>query len=256
MYLVEEFANVAVFPHETSGCFNRTLIDPLALYAVHGDKLPSSHATNLPLVSSPSPSAYGAYVGPTQQVPPPRPQLAQRRKSNSYRKTIQVVSLSLPNQNKPSTSKASTHLEYKVITQIIVSLEVERCSGSIVAELVHQQVGFEVIRLDSKCFPILECESTTAIEFWKSNRRVIAASKTLYKKLTGSSTSLSNANDEIDLTHSDEEVNNPPQPKCCCLYENKKLDKILVCVEAIKNKVDLFAVISGVFECVICKDVM
>ena len=90
------------------------------------------------------------------------------------------------------------------------------------AELVHQQVGFEVVVLDSKCFPIIECESTTSMEFWKSNRRVLVASKALYKKLGGSSTSLSSTNDEIHLTHSDEEVTNPPQPKRCCLSENKK----------------------------------
>ena len=121
------------------------------------------------------------------------------------------------------------------------------------AELVYQQVGFEVVVLDSKCFPIIECESTTSMEFWKSNRRVLVASKALYQKLGGSSTSLSSTNDEIDLTHSDEEVTNLPQPKRCCLSKNKK---ILVCMEAIKSKVDLSDVISGVFECVICKDIL
>lgn len=31
VYFVNEFDNVAVFPHETSGCFNLSLIDPSAV---------------------------------------------------------------------------------------------------------------------------------------------------------------------------------------------------------------------------------
>ena len=75
----------------------------------------------------------------------------------------------------------------KVITQVVVSLKVGHCSPSLVAELVRQQVGFEVVLLDSKCFPILESETIAATDFWKSNRKVLAASKSLYVKLTGSS---------------------------------------------------------------------
>ena len=109
-------------------------------------------------------SSYGAYTGPTAKVPPPRTQVAQRRKSN-FRKTVALVSLTSPNPNKPSTSKSLSHLDYKVITQVVVSLEVGHCSPSLVAELVRQQVGFEVVLLDSKCFPILESETTAATDF-------------------------------------------------------------------------------------------
>lgn len=37
VYFVKEFDNVAVFPHETSGRFNQTLIDPMSVYEVHGE---------------------------------------------------------------------------------------------------------------------------------------------------------------------------------------------------------------------------
>lgn len=95
--------------------------------------------------------------------------------------------MSAPDTDKPSSSKCSLcPLEYQVITQLVVSIDSNRCSPSAVSEQVHQQIGFDVILLDSKCFPIMENDSTCAIDFWKSNRKVLAASKDLYTKLTGS----------------------------------------------------------------------
>ena len=224
------------------------------MYVVHGDEILGSQAPNTSVLHSVSPgvlSSYGAYTGPTANVPPPRTQVAQRRKSN-FRKTVALVSLTSPNPNKPSTSKSLSHLDYKVITQVVVSLEVGHCSPSLVAELVRQQVGFEVVLLDSKCFPILESETTAATDFWKSNRKVLAASKSLYVKLTGSSANPRRANSEI---YSDDDGSNPPQPKRCCLSETK-LDKILHTIETFQKRADLSDIFLGVFECVICKDTM
>ena len=252
IYLVNEFDNIAVFPSETSGRFNRSAIESSAIYIVHGDEISSISQANSPIASpSPvNPGAYGAYTGPTAFLPPPNMQAAKRRKS-TFNKTIALVSLNSPNPNKPSTSKASSHLDYKVVTQVIISLEIGHCSPSVVAESVRQQVGFEVVLLDSKCFPILETDSTTTTEFWKSNRKVLAASKSLYSKLMGSCAHPRHAaNDDL---HSDDEV---PRPKRCCLSENTKIDKILRCVENMKMKTDLSDSISGIFECVICKDIM
>lgn len=45
------------------------------------------------------------------------------------------------------------------------------------------QVGFEVILLDSKCFPLLE--STAGVEFWRTTGKNIAVSCTTYKTLAG-----------------------------------------------------------------------
>ena len=78
-------------------------------------------------------------------------------------KTVAVVSLFT--SNKTLISKDSTQLDYKVVTQVVVTLEAGHCSPVNVAELVCQQVGFEVILLDSKCFPVLESETTSGIDF-------------------------------------------------------------------------------------------
>ena len=247
IYLVKEFDNVAVFPHETSGRFNRTLIDPSAVYTVHGDEISGAHTT--PSSNPAVISSYGAYTGPTAHLPPSRIHTTQHRKSN-FRKTLPLVSLSAP--NKPSTSRASFNLDYKVITQVVVSLEMGHCSAAMIAELVRQQVGFEVILLDSKCFPLLESDATKSHDFWKSNRKVLAASRSLYVKLTGSDS----ANPKHADTPSDDDVGESPQPKRCCSSADRKLDKILLCVEGLKKNADLTNTISSAFECVICIDIM
>lgn len=75
LYLVKEFENVAVFPHETSGRFNRSLIDPTAVYMVHGDDLCHGHGSDTGTPSSSS-TPFGAYTGLTQNLSPPRSQLS------------------------------------------------------------------------------------------------------------------------------------------------------------------------------------
>ena len=141
------------------------------------------------------------------------------------------------------------------MTQVVVTLDVGNCSPDIVAELIQQQVGFQVVLLDSKCFPILESDTTRGTDYWKSNRKILAASKSLYTRLTGSSANVKRANHAVDLTNSDEERVAPPKSKCCCLSSNK-LDKILDTVEAIKERNDVIEKISGLFECVICREIV
>ena len=256
VYLVNEFDNVAVFPNDTSGRFNRSLINPSAVYAVHGEEMGGSTPfTPSPAANSGALTPFGAYHGPMSQLPPPRPQLSLRRKSTTFRKTVAVVSLSYPSSNKASTSKATFHLDYKIVTQVVVTLEVGNCSPDIVADLIKQQVGFQVVLLDSKCFPILESDTTTGTDYWKSNRKILAASKSLYTRLTGSSANVKRANNAVDLTNSDEEGVAPPKSKCCCLSSNK-LDKILDTVEAIKERNDVIEKISGLFECVVCREIV
>ena len=253
IYLVKEFENVAVFPHETSGRFNRSLIHPSSVYVVNGEDVVETSNTStsgLSLPSSTSITPFGAYSGPTSHLPP-RSSLTQWRKSTTFRKTIALVSLSAPNPNKPSTSKSSL-VEYKTVTQIVVTLEVGHCSLAAVAEAVSQQVMFEVVLLDSKCFPILTSETTNTTEFWKSNRKVLAASKTLYSKLAGSSTNPKCAKAEIDLTSDDD----MPRPKRSCLSSHEKLDRILEGVDTLKKQHSFFDKVSAMFECVICKNVM
>ena len=86
------------------------------------------------------------------------------------------MSLSTISHNKLSTSKSSLYpLDYKVITRVVITFEAGLYSPSKVSELIQLQVGFQVILLDSKCFPLVESDTKTAIEFWKSNQRVLAA---------------------------------------------------------------------------------
>ena len=218
MYLVGECDNVALFANDTSGRFNRSLINPSAVYIVHGEEVTGAGATHPTpsnaMSSHGGASSFGRYTGPTSQLPP-RPQLSLRRRPATFRKTIAVVSLSAPNPNKPSTSKMSAHLDYKIVTQVVITLEVGHCSPITAAELVKQQVGFEVVLLDSKCFPVLESDTTLGTDYWKSNCKVLAASKTLHSKFIGSSAQVKRANEPVDL-HSDEEVV-PPNSKCCCV---------------------------------------
>ena len=143
-------------------------------------------------------------------------------------------------------------LDYKIVTQVVVTLEAGHCSPVNVAELVSQQVGFEVVLLDSKCLPVIESDTTTGADYWKSNHKILAASNSLYKRLIGSSSK--RANDDVDLTNSDQDIGSHPKSKCCCVSDNR-LDKILEVVERIQEKNDFVEKISGLFECIIVKDV-
>ena len=67
--------------------------------------------------------------------------------------------------------------------------------------MVSKQVGVEVILLDSKCYPLLENNSTSAESFWRSTPKVLAANREIYDKLKGACTNLQNAS--VDLTAED-----------------------------------------------------
>ena len=47
--------------------------------------------------------------------------------------------------------------------------------------MVSSNVGYDVILLDSKCYPLLDNSVTTSIDFWKSTRKILAASKSSYE---------------------------------------------------------------------------
>ena len=70
-------------------------------------------------------------------------------------------------------SIASFHLDYKVVTQVYSCFCCDWFLWPIsVAEMVCQQVGFEILFLDSKWFPIYiaENDTTAFIDFWKYYR--------------------------------------------------------------------------------------
>ena len=227
IYLVREFEKVAVFPHEASGRFNRSLIDITAVYAVHGEDAVMGSATPQRAATTPT-TPFGAYTGPSVSVPPGRTPVISR-KANSFRKTVALVSLT-SDHSKPSTSKASG-IQYKIITKLIVTLEAGHCSLATVAESINQQVGFPVVLLDSKCYRIIESSTTNSTEFWKSNRKILAASLSLYDKLKGTCSTLQEA---VNLTVDDD----APRSKrpCVSRSDDSKLEKILERVYCLQKK--------------------
>ena len=124
-------------------------------------------------------SPFCAYPVPLRSAATPLPQPVKsvargRPCASKVSKTIILVTLQAPgNGDKPSTSK----LTYDVVTQTQVSIDPNDCSPSAVAQEVSESVGFDVILLDSKCYPLLDNAATSVISFWKSTRKILAASQ-------------------------------------------------------------------------------
>ena len=73
------------------------------------------------------------------------------------------------------------------------------CNAPTVTEKVKNQVGFEAILLDSKLYPLIVNDSTSGLDYWKSSRKIIATSRTVYEKIVGKSPA-------EELSQVDEEV--------------------------------------------------
>ena len=174
---------------------------------------------------------------------PPTIKFAKGQQQVKIRKTVALVTLSLPDT--PSTSKTLT---YSVVRQTQISLDSQVCSPSAIGKLLSTQVGFEVILLDSKCYPIFENATTVELEFWKSTRKVLAASKSSYEKLTGKTFSAT-----IDLVSC--EAGSPPV-KCKCLPEDvdvtEKIEKVHAGVEKLQTNFDFLGSVAKAFECLMC----
>ncbi len=123
---------------------------------------------------------FGSYTGPTIRVPPlaarppfPPSFLAASRKSN-FCKTAVLVSLSAtPTAPDRQSSSKSSGITYSVVPQAVVTLDPHNCSQGVVAWLVKQQVGYEIILLDSKCFPVLDNDTTRSTDYWKSAQSLL-----------------------------------------------------------------------------------
>lgn len=100
----------------------------------------------------------------------------------TIQKTILLAKVSLPDMNKPSSSRAN-RLTHTVIISVNVKLDhsLGECNVNTVADIIKKQVGFDVILLDSKLYPLIANESTAGIDFWKSNRKIIATSRSVLR---------------------------------------------------------------------------
>ena len=60
--------------------------------------------------------------------------------------------------------------------QMVIKLSFTQCSVSAATQTETQQVGYDVIFLDSKCLSILTHEGISGVEFWRSTHKILAAS--------------------------------------------------------------------------------
>ena len=76
LYLVKEFENVVIFPHEQSGRFNRSQVDSSYTYEVRGDEVSDpgtpSHAVVSKLFSAYTGPSYHSASSPSLSVSTPR----------------------------------------------------------------------------------------------------------------------------------------------------------------------------------------
>ena len=180
-----------------------------------------------------------------------------RFKRRLIKKTILVSGLHARDSSKASSLMAS-RLVHSVITQVIITLDgVRECNVSFVAEKVKDQLGFEVVHLDSKLFPITENESTCGSEFWRSTQKVIAANCVSYEKLVGVT-----VGEELNQLDEDDDVTTEPPSKrvknANNYYEDvsEKVDEVIKKLDVIDRKLSVFDELKKTFECVICCSVV
>ena len=170
-----------------------------------------------------------------------------------------VVSLK-KRDGKGSSTKGNSKVEYEIVTQVTVSLDSSSpCTVCKVTDLVSKQIGMDVILLDSKCYPLLENDITSVESFWRGTRKVLAANRAMYDKLTGQCTSLQNAS--VDLTGEDSDSSSigmsPVQKRPCRdavpSSVDEKLDKIVRGVSSIERLMTLLGNLHQAFQCVVCR---
>ena len=229
IYLIKEFDNSVLFPSEASGKFVPTSLSSGSLYEVQGAE-PTPDNSSVPNFLSRVQSPYGAYPYPppthpshTPSNPLPHPP---RSKQRVIKKTILLANLSARDPHKPSTSRAN-RLVHTIVTQIIISLDPSECNVTKAAENVRKQVGFDPVLLDCKLFPLIDNETTSGPEFWRSTRKIIAVSRTSYEKLAGVA-----AGEELSLVDDDVVITEPP---CKKVKESKQCD-VSECVEVVNKK--------------------
>lgn len=260
IYLVKDYDNSVIFPAEGSGKFLASSLSAGSLYEVHGTE-PAQESNPVTILSQQSQSPYGAYPyqsgsHPQQMPSAPLPHPPPRFKQRAIKKTILIANLSSRDPNRPSSSRAS-RLVHTVVTQVIINLDSNDCNVTRATESVRKQIGLDVVLLDSKLFPIMDNETTSGPEFWRSTRKIIAVSRASYEKLTGIA-----VGEELGQVE-DDVLNQPP---CKRLKEmgkhnftedfealNKKIDAMGGKLSLIDNVVDI---VKKIFECVICKSVV
>ncbi len=252
VYLIKEFDNNVIFPSENSGKFNPAALSTGSTYEVQGnDKSQIQSAPTYTTSSSP----FGAYPAVTPYLTNPNripsvPTCTSRTPRKLIKKNIQVASLSSRDPDKPTTSSRSNRFTHTVVTQVIVTLDPSHgeCNVSYVAEAVKKQLGFNVILLDSKLLPVVDSESTSGMNFWKSTRKIIAVSRTAYEKVGGVVPDVKlNLEDDVEIIE--------PQVKKAkrSVSVSDNVAVILNKLDDIDGKFSFIVDIQKAFECIICR---
>lgn len=252
LWIVRKNGNMAVWPR--GGKFTGPLVLPGAAYEVRGH-MPTDNSNAGKGVSS---SPFGVYTSPSFSG---STAAAGPSKKKTWTKVIMIITIKKRGGEKRPW-KGNVKVEYEVVTQTHVTLDSSSCTVRRVTELLRKQLNMEVVLLDSKCYPLMMNDSTSGEGFWKSSRKVLAANKALYLKLTGRSTELGRAS--IDLTKeetSDSDSSGSiiePATKRHCLSStlNDKLDEIAHGVANIQKVMMFMKNMQNTFQCVICKGVV
>ena len=245
---------MAIFPDDQTGRFFSSSLTVGMTYNVHGKEADVS--TNSATATSP----FGSYTAFTAPLPRPHPPPSRNSsgitKRKLIKKSILLATLSLQEQG---TSSSKSKLQYEVVTQIIVSLDptLGHCCVKAVCDKVKDQVRFEVVLLDSKCYPITANEITSDPEYWKGTRKVIAAHRGNYEKLGGISpeTDLLKCMEDLD---SGDQGETKEQTKKRRRGKGKKKESvaysdILKRLDSIDRKLTLLDGLKKALECCICK---
>lgn len=165
--------------------FNPTAFITGATYEVQGSMEPQRSVSSNPTLPmfSQATSPYGTYPTSRCQDSSPMPQPLPLMSDESL--TILLGKRAQHDVNKSSISCAS-RLTHTIITSVIVTLDhsMGECNIAFVEEMVKHEVGFSIILLDSK---LIDSEATSWLEYWKSTRKIIAASWSIYERLVGKS---------------------------------------------------------------------
>ncbi len=242
-----------IFPSESSGKFNPTSLHCGSEYEVQGIESPSHSlvCSNHPTSHSPFgsyPSGRYSHSNPNPN-PIPHPPASARFQRRVVKKCIVLANLSARDPQRPSSSKAN-RLTYTVVTQVIISLDNSQgeCNVVSASEMVQKQVGFSVVLLDSKLYPLANNDSTSGLDFWKSTRKIIAASHATYEKLSGVC-----VGGELNQLQVDDNAITEPTRKKIKLDEDDSYKKMDQKIDAILNKLTFVDDMRRVFECVVCR---
>ena len=266
LYLQDIFTDTAVFPNKTTGRFTASQIRPLNNYEVCREDKEAEAKAELPVSASTGPSSFSgpstssSFASASSGYSFTRPTLSlSLKKRNVIRKTISLIRLEKGRDKKVS---------FVPITDIIIKMNgQDDCTVIRVAELVKDEVGFDVTLVNTKCNQIVESDATRGLDFWKSSRKVLAVHSQMFDKVYGKKKAYSAAidltQDEDDYDTEEDEAEGPTPPLAKRRKTNEKqnnelqgIHQALIKIQQMIRPDGALRRVQSIFECVICRSVM